>query len=367
MRYHINNEEKVGRCSAKPGQCPFGDESEHFDSALSAKAEVEHRKARKAAIEGSVSAKRKRGVADAKESVMQKVPAQEEVSNPTYHLPPAIIDDDPMYGGWEGANSHYGRRERAPKLREEIKKAIAGGALSKGFKARVSSNFYSINLRVESITEADGAPIDGTPYSSIDRIMHDTDKYSSALSRLIIFDRRDGVSGWHFADVLEKHPENQTIRDLDFAASIASSFTYNKSNAMIDYFNSGPRVEVYVPTDIEYSEKEIKSATRKLDRLYEKIEKGTATDKDKTRFRSLIETAKYHRDRKRFFERRNEIAEEDLKTDKHLYERVITDTDTDNWNQAAWKEMVSKKDHSDSEFHDIIQRRYPKAVGIAGI
>lgn len=58
--YHINSEQKVGRCSAKPGQCPFGGESEHFDTALSAKVEVERRKASEAAQDGKVASTRKR-------------------------------------------------------------------------------------------------------------------------------------------------------------------------------------------------------------------------------------------------------------------------------------------------------------------
>ena len=58
--YHINNEQKVGRCSADPGRCPFGGESEHFDSALSAKVEVERRKSSEATQDGKVASTRKR-------------------------------------------------------------------------------------------------------------------------------------------------------------------------------------------------------------------------------------------------------------------------------------------------------------------
>lgn len=40
-KFHINDNGDAGECSAKPGNCPFGDESTHFTSAEAARANYE--------------------------------------------------------------------------------------------------------------------------------------------------------------------------------------------------------------------------------------------------------------------------------------------------------------------------------------
>lgn len=228
MLYHINTRTgNPGKCSAKPGNCPYGTPETHFTSPEAARAFYESNQETVLRSASKARTKSAGGVATVPttgkdfQKALMSIPSPEDSS---VISPPAINDNSGYLGGsrYVGAerakiDTYIGQTEAAAGIRDLVRKAKLAGeipqwidvSVKKNAGAWVSSIAISVGYKPEG-----GRKVRAIPNSWI---YEPYDPEDFRTRRVL----RPG------ADKLQK-----------YISVLGASYESSDINSMVDYFNS---------------------------------------------------------------------------------------------------------------------------------
>ena len=239
VRYHVREDGYVGRCTAQPGNCGVrregGGEDTHYESKQEAVAAAEVRMSEKHNVTASAS---KTSSSNTKNGAKKPSAGTKSKSVGEFKIPHSKPVEGYMgaqgyIGGnlirlqeEQGIEGAYSNKVIVKEMREDIKKAIKSGYLPArmedgtkvSYSIRGSSNGNAINITAK----VDESPLDFEPVI------------------------KDGYLAHRQVSLASKH-EKSLDEIKEKLEDLHTSYNYNRSNSMVDYFDTnfygGAKVE----------------------------------------------------------------------------------------------------------------------------
>lgn len=240
-RYHLSNDGTPRVCSAKVS-CPLGDSTIHYENKAAAIKGAEERFSQQVDVTKSSASKASRTKKKEDFTIPPTIPQE------------AYLGRTGFLGGnlarlmKENNERYVGEKVIAENVRNDIKKAISAGFLPKNIDG--SEVKYSVRSKDNSIYVK--ATLEGDEMNSSKFVVNDSSRHYNM----------------RFIELtpLSEQERKETGEVKEKLGKILESYRYDRSNSMVDYFDTNfyPKVDVSKKEHWEVAEKESKKLTLAL-------------------------------------------------------------------------------------------------------